>query len=433
MPERTMKKALIWLTANWHVAAFLIGFHAFAWFLLANWSRNSSAQMLVYALALVTLGLLCRRKWARYAGVAVLIAMILHKAYGFITLDFNWSRVWTTLLYVYGAYLLWTAPNESFLKEWGLDDSEAPTKDDKETPPKPMISLVHLRSQPRYLEPVVLANALSEAWDAKIFGGEGDPPDDADGFVAGDGPMYMVMRTKPSFAMFMVHNHDRSYFDDPEAVAKAVTNLRYAQIIREHSAWLAVDLMQVADTAIGQDEAYRMIGKAVSALADDDVMAIMCPQHRFFNLWSPELEKLLCGDSPLDALREEVKAPVFGVPNGEVIENAIAEARRRWPEFATAFKNREPGDDRFIVKAPFVGEDGETEHMWLQVFGLEPEYVHGHLANHPMHTTKLKQGSQVEVPVAEISDWVCPDAEGNALGNFTHQAVKAAAKPQAEA
>lgn len=187
--------------------------------------------------------------------------------------------------------------------------------------------------------------------------------------------------------------------------------------------------MQVKDTAVDQDDAYRMIGKAVSALADDDVMAIMCPQHRFFNLWSPELEKLLCGNSPLDALREEVKAPVFGVPSDEAIANAIVEARRRWPEFATAFKNRAPDDERFIVKPAFVGEDGQTEHMWLQVFGLEPEYVHGHLVNHHMHTSKLKQGSQVEVPVAEISDWVCPDAEGNALGNFTHEAVKAAAKP----
>ncbi len=111
----------------------------------------------------------------------------------------------------------------------------------------------------------------------------------------------------------------------------------------------------------------------------------------------------------------------------------IAEARRRWPEFVAIFKNRQPDDERFIVKAPFTGEDGKVEHMWLQVFGLEPEYVHGHLVNHPMHTTKHKQGSQVEVPVAEVSDWVCPDAEGNPLGNFTHQAIAQAAKAKREA
>jgi uncharacterized protein YegJ (DUF2314 family) len=428
-----MKKALIWLTSNWHVAAFLVGFHAWAWFMLATWTKHPSARLLVYVLALITLGLLCRRRWARLAGVAVLIALVLHKIYGFFTLEFTWSRLWLMLATGYAAYYLWTAPDDSFLKDWGLDDSEPRTDDDTDESPKPMISLVHLRRQQRYLEASVLAHALSDAWGLRIFGGEGDPPDDADGFVAGQSPIFLVMVQKPVFAVFMVHNHDRGYFDEPEDVARSVPNRRFAEIISDHTSWLAVDLMQVKDTSMDQDEAYRMIGKAVSALADDDVMAIMCPQHHFFNLWSPELEKLLCGDSPLDALREEVKAPVFGVPSDEAIANAIAEARRRWPEFATAFKNREPGDERFIVKAPFVGEDGQTEHMWLQVFGLEPEYVHGHLVNHPMHTSKLKQGSQVEVPVADISDWVCPDAEGNALGNFTHQAVKAAAKPRTDA
>jgi uncharacterized protein YegJ (DUF2314 family) len=232
------------------------------------------------------------------------------------------------------------------------------------------------------------------------------------------------MLHKPTVAMFLVHNHDKNYFDEPEEAAGKVPNLRFAEIIRDHTAWLAVDLVQVKDTELVQDEAYRLIGKAISTLADDDVMAILCPQHHFFNLWSAELEKILCGDSPLDALREEVKAPVIGVPDGDAIENAIAEARRRWPEFAAIFKNRQADDERFIVKAPFTGEDGKVEHMWLQVFGLEPEYVHGHLVNHPMHTTKLKQGSQVEVLVSEVSDWVCPDAEGNPLGNFTHQAIR---------
>lgn len=427
-----MKKALIWLTSNWHVAAFLIGFHAFAWFILSTVTKNPPAQMLTYVLALITLGLLCRRRWARLAGVAVLIALVLHKIYGCFTLEFDWSRVWLMLLNAYAAYYLWTVPNESFLKEWGLKDSEPKTKDDEDEAPKPLISLVHLRATQRYLEPIVLAQALSDAWGRKIHGGEGDPPDDADGFVVGENPILMVMVQKPSFAMFMVHNHEQPYFEDAEEIAKSVPNLRFAQIIREHRSWLAIDLMQMKASGVDQDEGYRMIGKAISALADDHTLAIMCPQHNFFNLWSEELETLLCGDSPLDALREEVKAPVIGVPDGELIEKAIAEARQRWPEFVAIFQKRQPDDDRFIVKAPFVGEDGQTEHMWLQVFGLEPEYVHGHLVNHPMHTSKLKQGSQVEVPVAEISDWVCPDAEGKPLGNFTHQAIQQAARQKRE-
>lgn len=428
MPQALpMKSLLNRVISNWNIAAGLLGMWAWGIYLGAVKVQQTSLWILFAGMVIVALGLVLRQGWARVTALGILGLMALLKLSSLVTKGFTLNQ----LLYAIGigvvAYYLWKEPDKGI-----IDDFSGGLESDNSEPPKPMISLVHLRASQRYLEPVVLANALSEAWGAHIFAGDGDPPDDADGFVAGDGPLYMVMRTKPSFAMFIVHNHDRNYFDEPEDVAKSVPNLRFAQIIREHSAWLAVDLMQVSDNSLDQDEAYRMIGKAVSALADDDVMAILCPQYHFFNLWSPELEKMLCGDSPLDALREEVKAPVFGVPDGDAIENAIAEARRRWPEFAAAFKNREPGDDRFIVKAPFVGDDGQTEHMWLQVFGLEPEYVHGHLANDPMHTTKLKKGSQVEVPVAEISDWLCPDTEGNALGNFTHEAVKAAAKPTAE-
>jgi uncharacterized protein YegJ (DUF2314 family) len=329
-------------------------------------------------------GLLLRMRWARLAGIALLSWLLVNRAYGLVTREFKWNSLWHAGALGFIAYGLWKKPDSGIMDESVEEEGVETEKEES----KPIISLVHLRCQQRYLEAQVLANALSEAWGLNIVGGE---------------------------------------------VARTMPNRRFAEIIRDHGSWLAVDLMEAMDTKMAHDEAYRMIGKAISALADDDVMAIMCPQHQFFNLWSPALESMLCGDSPLDALREEVKAPVFGVPDGDAIQHAIAEARRRWPEFATAFKNRLPDDDRFLVKAPFTGENDQTEHMWLQVFGLEPEYVHGHLMNDPLHPTKLKKGSQVEVPVAEISDWICPDAKDEALGNFTHQAVLQAAKQQNEA
>jgi hypothetical protein len=369
MPQpTTMKSLLNRLISNWNIAAGLLAMWAWGIYLGAMKLQHTSLWVMFAGLVIVALGLVLRQGWARMAGLGVLGFMAAAKIAGLFAKGFTWNQCLYAIGIASVAYYLWKEPDNGI-----IDDFTGANEDSEEDSPEPMISLVHLRRQQRYLEASVLANALSDAWGLNIHGGEGDPPDDADGFVAGHSPLFIVMVQKPVFAMFTVHNHDRSYFDDSEAVAKSVPNLRFAEIIRDHASWLAVDLMQVKDTAMDQNEAYRMIGKAVSALADDDVMAIMCPQHRFFNLWSPELEKMLCGDSPLDALREEVKAPVFGVPDGDLIENAIAEARRRWPEFVTTFKNRQPGDERFIVKAPFVGEDGQTEHMWLQVFGLEPE------------------------------------------------------------
>ncbi|WP_395739498.1 DUF2314 domain-containing protein [Prosthecobacter sp.] len=429
-----MKKIINWLTSNWTCAALLLGFHAWAWVMIGIWMHNQSSKIVGALMAVTALGLLIRLRWTRLVGTAMMIWIAGFKAYGLVAREFTWKQAMFSAVYGFIAYQLWTKPDNGIMDDFTEDEKPGrdPGKDEEEEDDKPIISLVHLRRQPRYLEPQVLANALSEAWGLRIISKEGDE-EDSDGFVVGDNPLFFVWVKKPAFAMLMVHNRDTPYFEDPEEVAGEMPNLRFAEIFREHNAWLAVDLMQVEGTQVDHDEAYRLIGKAVAALADDDVMAILCPQHRFLNLWSPELEKTLCGAAPLDALKEEVKAPVIGVPDGDVIANAIAEARRRWPEFVAVFKSRQPDDERFIVKAPFTGENGKVEHMWLQVFGLEPEYVHGNLINHPMHSTRLKMGSQVEVAVAEVSDWICPDAEGNPLGNFTQQAVSQASKQKRKA
>lgn len=429
-----MKAWINRITANWNVVAALLGLWAFFAYLVARVLHSVPFWALFILLVATVIGLLFRLALARSMAILILILAALNKVVSLFTNGFTWRQA----LYATGiaalAYYFWKEPDNGLLDDWGGGEKndKQDGKEEAEGSDEPMISLVHLRQQPRYLEAAVLANALSEAWGLEIFGGDGEPSEDGAGVVAGNSPFFMVIVRKPSFCIFSVHNHDRNYFDEPEEVAKGVTNRRFAEVIREHSSWLSVDLVRIEDSSVAQDEAYRMIGKAVSALADDDVMAIVCPQHNFFNLWTTELEEVLCGEWPLDAMKREVKAPVYGVPDGDAIEDAIQQARERWPEFVAAFKIREPGDERYLVKARFVGEDDEAEHMWVQVIGLEPEYVHGHLCNDPMHTKKLKQGSQVELPVADVSDWVCPDAEGNPLGNFTHQAVMNAAKAPAK-
>jgi uncharacterized protein YegJ (DUF2314 family) len=198
-------------------------------------------------------------------------------------------------------------------------------------------------------------------------------------------------------------------------------------VILQHQAWLSVDLLDNTSPAV-MEQAYQFIGKAISALADDATLALLCPQQSYFNLWSEALEEKLCGPDPLNVFKEEVKAPIIGVKGDSGVEEATAEARRRWPEFAEAFQRRDKEGAPFIVKAPFT-TGSETEHMWLEVFALEPEYVHGHLANDPFYHPTLKKGSQVEVPVNEISDWVF--AENNeAVGNFTGRIVNQARRAE---
>lgn len=377
-------------------------------------------------LLLVTLGMIARTTWGRMLGVVSLIAIALVFLYELVEGGFSWSTTLQMSGALYIAYGLWKKPEEGFFDDDNDDESSGTGNDGEngEDDSGPLVSLVHLRSSPRYLESPVLANILSDAWGLEILvGDEEDDEEDerGDGFVIGTNPIFFVVVKRPVAGALIVHNHDSQYFDDPKAVADEMPNLRFAEIVRNHTAWLSVDLLGSGESA-DHNEGYSMIGKALAALDDDSVLAILCPQHHYFNLWSPDLEKTLHSDAPLDAMLEEVKAPVIGVETTS-IEDAIAEARRRWPEFVAAFQGREPDDQRFIVKAPFTGEDDQVEHMWLTVIGLEPEYVHGNLVNDPMYSKTLKNGSQVEVPVAEISDWMCPGPDDTPIGGFTHQAV----------
>src|SRR5690606_35642883 len=132
-----------------------------------------------------------------------------------------------------------------------------------------------MRSRLRYLEPEVLAQALSEAWNLKIVA-NAEEAKEFDGFVAGANPAFMVMVLQPTRAFFTIHNREMSYFDDPEDIAENVNNLRFAEIIRDHAAWLSVDFIGSSNPDLSEEEAYRMIGKAIAALADDETLAVFC-------------------------------------------------------------------------------------------------------------------------------------------------------------
>ena len=428
-----MKEIINRLTSNRNLAGAVLACAAWLSFQVTRATGSIFYLSLMTIFACVAAGLFLKMSWARRAGIGLLCWLFLVKMTDMVTKGFTWNRLIQTAALGFAAYGLWRKPEDGLMDDLqedgdsGQNPPETPGETSEDTP---LVSLVHLREEPRYLEASILALALSDAWGLKLVTGDREEGDgnEADGIVGGENPVYIVAIQKPVPVVFSVHNHDGMYFDEAEKLAARITNLRFREVVLEHRAWLAVDLLGASHTLMPEEDVYRMLGKAVVALADDKVLAIFCPQHHAFNLWSPELEEMLVGDEPLEALKTEVKAPVIDVPTGPSISAAVSEARRRWPEFVEAFHHRQPGDERFIVKAPFTGENGGVEHMWIQVFGLEPAYVHGHLLSEPIHCTRLKPGAQVEVPVSEISDWICPDNDGNPHGNFTSEAVGRAAR-----
>src|SRR5262245_6535940 len=205
----------------------------------------------------------------------------------------------------------------------------------KGTPPednKPLISLVLLVREARFLDEDMLRDLINKAWDADLRAG--DP--DATEFVVGESPTFIVQHAQ---RMFLVHNFAFPYVDDVKAAAAKMKELRRRQAFEQHKAWLAVDLLGDTPPDDGLAEAYRKIGKLIAALADGDTLAI----------YSPATSQMIPYDADLDAkLRStDVLAEVFGdwgkVPVIEVgdddprMQAAEAEARRRWPEFVASY------------------------------------------------------------------------------------------------
>jgi uncharacterized protein YegJ (DUF2314 family) len=283
----------------------------------------------------------------------------------------------------------------------------------------PMVSLVLLLKQPRYLEAPVLAEILRAAWDVtfSVSAADEKKSENTSGqpWIIGQNPIFMV---NTGGAMFVVHNHERLYFGEVENLAEKVPDLRLRTIILEHRAWLSVDAMGVsgeAETAA----AYKKISRALAELADDTVLGLFQPEANRLTPWEPSLEAQLRSGENLDELFALKQAPVVQISNDDPrMLAAVTEARQRWPEFVAAFGARR-ATGNYAVKAPVTRGDN-TEFIWLEVIGLEPEFIHGKLANDPVNLEGLKLGDQVEVAVAELNDWTYRHTEAeDPAGLFT--------------
>jgi antitoxin MazE len=110
------------------------------------------------------------------------------------------------------------------------------------------------------------------------------------------------------------------------------------------------------------------------------------------------------------------------------MEAAIAEAKRRWPEFAAHFSRRDLKNDvPFIVKAPFGKGDNE-EFMWVSVEAIDSDLVRGKLANQPHRIPDMYDGQEVTVPVSAIMDWMCVDERKQAVGGWTQRILVSRAR-----
>lgn len=267
----------------------------------------------------------------------------------------------------------------------------AESRDDEER----LVSVVLLLARPRELDAQNLGVIA-----ARVFGAEFNVEGDESHFVVGESSMFII---KADDRMFIVHNWAKGYFEDPTEVADTVEDPACRIAIRRHKAWLSVDLIGMDDTE-SLDTAYPQIAQLVGALADDSVLAVFCPDSERIRVCEGDFKDRLTGPAPMQALGSMLPDPLFLVSEDDPeMQAAAAEARRRWPEFAQAFRTND--GELFSVKAPFV-EGDQTEFLWVQMLEIKGDTIAGKIGNDPVCITGLKLGSPVEIQVRDLTDWM---------------------------
>jgi hypothetical protein len=148
-----------------------------------------------------------------------------------------------------------------------------------------------LLKEPRALNAQVLAEQLSSVTGGPVRTqrGEGD-------FVSGGPKHYMVSL---GGMVFTIGNWGTAYFDNPAAASQAFSDPWLKKAIREHRAWLSMDVV----SSHISPEAYRMIARVVAKWMDAGCLALYhAPLDKFVACQGEETVEALLSNDPIGAL-----------------------------------------------------------------------------------------------------------------------------------
>ncbi len=134
------------------------------------------------------------------------------------------------------------------------------------------------------------------------------------------------------------------------------------------------------------------------------------------------------GKSELDA--RPVKENVIAYHTGDGSMNAAKKkANQTLPRFLELMDAKAPGT--YTVKFPLT-QNGETEHIWMQLTGYRDGTFTGLLANDPVNGTKYKTGDVMKVARADVEDWMVRN-DSEIYGGYTARvALKDMPREQAD-
>jgi uncharacterized protein YegJ (DUF2314 family) len=288
-----------------------------------------------------------------------------------------------------------------------------PAKDEEK-----LISIVLLLREPRTLTEDQLRVAAARAFGGR-FGNDANRGGNfvrqvrANMFPVGVGDAKLGVITSPD------RYEARQAFLAPTDVADANARKRAEEGFATHQGWVSVDWFGENPKPEDGPRIYEMLGKLAAELADENCIAVHATESR---------RLIACDDGVRKRLRADARS-MLGPDRLILVDDqdkemaaAVAEAKRRWPEFVAAWKNRTP-QGRFDVKASFADTPGgEAELMWVGVQSVDGDAIRGILKNQPRNLKKIKSGDTVTIQSAEVVDFAITD-RGQSIGGFTDRVL----------
>ena len=409
----------VWLLTFVAVGAFAIGRNQ----LFVDGVMDWSEWLLLAAGAVTVCEMLVENRWFRRLSSLIQVAAGVYV----LTLEAHFLTAAVAVALFTSAFInLRERPQPRSRRNY-----DATSDDDDE----PMQSIVLLMKEPKYLDATILTRLASDAWGMEVVRGEEEEEDEFSGaFQHGqwsprrqhnredlsESPPTLYGEEAPFMclywpALLVVHNTSSPYFENIEEVIADIEDPHVARAVRKHQAWLSVDLVSWMDEGEPRFEAVdRLIGQLLAELADEeDCLAVIdLIEGQIYPFDSKTTDKLLAKNP-----REALSRDYFLVPEDDAeMQRAVAQAKRRWPEFVTAFEQRDD-TEHFNVKAKFA-QNGAVEYIWVAVTAIEADIIYGELGNEPVHVGG-KLGDRVRVPLDDLSDWLHVSAKGVRSGGFT--------------
>lgn len=278
----------------------------------------------------------------------------------------------------------------------------------------PPVAIVLLLTEPRVLTRAHVAHALGQALDRDVP--EIEVGEDWPGRfrVTAEGYELTVLVTGQPYLP-----KDKT----PPA------DLRLQHVIEEHEAAILIDAW-TAPEGKSREDATDIMGRLAAALTDDTTLGVYAFHLQRLHALDADVLAGLSEGRAMETLDAGSNDAIIGVKNGdEEMEIAIAEARRRWPEFVAALAAGEGAPETYIVKAGF-GEGDDKEHMWFFCDEADATGAGGTMMSDPFWLPRPRKGDRVRMGVETISDWLYvaqENGEPTKFGDFTGEVIRRAA------